>query len=43
MELLKDESLSPKFDLSTFITNIKSISDLQATVEAKYVEKTKEE
>ena len=43
MELLKEESLSPKFDISTFVATIKLISDLQYTVESRYIEKTSDE
>lgn len=43
MELLKEESLSYKFDISQFTTAVKSIQDLQYTTESRYIEKTSEE
>ena len=43
MELLKEESLTPKFDISTYVATVKQISDLQYTVESRFIEKTKDE
>eukprot|EP00347_Sterkiella_histriomuscorum_P006662 403351912 len=43
MELLKEESLSFKFDISQFVNAIKGVQDLQSTCESRYIEKTQEE
>ena len=41
--LLKDEELSPKFDLAPLALHVKAVAELQAAVEAKYTEKAKAE
>ena len=43
MELLKDEALSHKFDISQFVQCVKSVVDLQYTSESRYIEKSVEE
>ncbi|CDW91225.1 UNKNOWN [Stylonychia lemnae] len=43
MELLKDEALSYKFDISPFIQCVKSVTDLQYTSESRYIEKSTDE
>ena len=43
LDSLKEESLSPKYDITQYAQTIKSIQDLQFTVESRYVEKTQEE
>ena len=41
--LIKEDSLTAKFDLSLFVSSLKSIQDLQGTIEHKYIEKTSDE
>lgn len=43
LDLLKEDSLSPKFDISSFVATVKSIQELQATVEKKWIEKINNE
>ena len=41
LELLKEQSLTPKFDISGYVVLVKSVQDLQYTVESRYLEKSK--
>jgi len=43
LELLKEDQLTPKFDISTMISTVKSFGDLSNAVELKYIEKDKDE
>lgn len=43
LELLKEGALVAKFDITTFITSIKSIAELQVAIEKKYIEKNEGE
>jgi len=39
LDLLKEESLVPKFDISLFLQSVKSIQELRISIENKYTEK----
>jgi len=43
LDLIKDESLVPKFDISTLTSTVKSLGDLLNTVQFKYVERDRDE
>ena len=43
LELLKEGALVAKFDITTFISSVKSINELQVAIEKKYVEKNEGE
>jgi len=43
LDLIKDESLVPKFDLTVLTSTVKSLGDLYNTIQFKYVERDQDE